>query len=365
MMKLFFLTLLCSVMAAVHADDLMQTDCQPENGITPICGFSAPEDLDDVTGMQALVVGSLGGVNFNDSHATQGGDIRILYLDTLNTEKVYPPGLDAPAVSEGPAWGSPDCPGPPAEFSAHGLHVSANKLGSHTLLVVNHAGRESIEWLELNKNGTRITARWRGCVMVDEPYWVNDVAILDDGGLIASHMMPREQAGTLLSRPTNDRVESGFVLEWHADSGWQKIPGSEGALPNGIAISADNKVVYSNHYLANQLVAIERATGKRLWTAALNGAPDNLSVRPDGDLLVATHLVDLATIRDQCLLRNDPICKLPFVISSVDSTTGAVSPVIESAGRPFGGSTVAVEYGDYIYMGSFSGNRIGRIPVPR
>lgn len=111
-------------------------------------------------------------------------------------------------------------------------------------------------------------------------------------------------------------------------------------------------------------MAYERATGKRLWTAPVNGAPDNLSITAAGRLLVTAQLVDLVAIRDQCLVKNEAYCGLPFAVYSLDAANGEVTPIFEAKGAPFGGATVAVQSGAQIYLGAFAGKRIARIPAP-
>ncbi len=335
--------------------------CVGNDVITPICGFLAPEDLDVFPDERALVVGGF-------SLDNEDGDLRIVTLPGHEITVIYPPDTASVAAVEGSTWGDPACPGPPVEgFAAHGIHLSPNAHGSHTLLVVNHTGREAIEWFEITGGDGDYQAAWRGCVIIDEPYWVNDIAMLPEsagGGFVASHMMPREIAATLFDRPMNDRVETGFNVQWTPATGWTKIEGTEGALPNGVLVSADGAILYSNHYLANQVVAYERATGERLWTAAVDGAPDNMSLTPDGHLLVAAHRVSLRRIRDDCMLKPAPFCGLAFAVYRIDPNDGAVTLVLESEGPPFGGSTVAAQAGKHIYLGAFAGDRIARIAAP-
>ena len=360
-MKLFLI--LCTTLFgySVYADDVIDThsDCQAANGITPICGFLPPEDLDVVPGGKAIVVG---GFNLDD----ENGDIRILHLADHSIETIYSPDMmgSAPVATDAAPWGDSACPGPPTGFAAHGIHLSKNAGGNYTLLVVNHTSREAIEWLELIDHGGSFSAQWKGCVIIDPELWINDIAMLPDGGFVASHMMPFNIRKSLFDRPTNDGVESGYVVEWQAQTGWKKIAGTDGALPNGIQISADGATIYSNHYLANQVVAIDRASGKKLWTAPINGGPDNSSITADGKLLVASHLVTLRTLRDECLGKDVPYCGLEFVISSIDTTSGAVTELVRHKGAPFGGSTVAVEANGSLYLGSFAGTRIGKITLP-
>ncbi len=331
--------------------------CEGSDSISVICGFMSPEDLEVIPDTGDIVAGGF-------SLDNENGDVRVLRLSDGEIQKVYPPDTATSGAREG--WGDPACPGPPTEgFASHGIHLSGDAPGPYTLLVVNHTGREAIEWFELERAGDDYRAAWRGCVIVDEPYWVNDVAMIPGGGLVASHMMPREIAATLFDRPPNDRVETGFVVEWQAATGWRKVEGSEGALPNGVQVSADGSVLYSNQYLSNQVVAIERATGKRLWTTAVEGAPDNMSIMKDGRLLLSAHLMSLRSIRDDCMLKPGPFCGLPFAVFALDPATGEAEKLFQHEGPPFGGSTVAVQSGDSIYLGSFHGERIGRIPVPQ
>jgi hypothetical protein len=361
-MNMKFIAFLCSAMvtAAAVADDVLESECEPSNGITPICGFLAPEDLEVVPGGHAILVGGF-------SLAHKNGDVRVLHLPSHSMETIYSPdmlGLTAPA-KDAVLWGDPACPGPPTGFAAHGIHLSKNTHGTYTLLVVNHTSREAVEWIEVVDDGGRFSAQWRGCVVIAPEIWVNDVAMLPDGGFVASHMMPLSESGTLLARKQNDGIVSGYVLDWHAESGWKKIEGTDGALPNGIQVSSDGATVYSNHYQANQVVAIDRVSGKRLWTAAMHGAPDNSSITPDGKLMVSTHLDPLSRIRDECLGKTAPYCGVEFVVSTIDPATGTVTELFQSKGAPFGGATVAVETGGSIYMGAMAGSRVGVIPVPK
>ena len=233
------------------------------------------------------------------------------------------------------------------------------------MLAVNHTGRESVEWFQLQRDAAgRLRASWRGCVIVDEPLWINDVAMLAEGGFVATHMMSRTLAANMLDRPPTDGVKSGALVTWQRGVGWRKIPGTEGALPNGVQASKDGRIVYVDLYLENAVAAFERDTGRLLWRAPVGGAPDNMSITPDGNLLVSTHPVSLARIRDECLSKSLDLCKLPFIIYAVNATTGAVREVHAGGGAPIGGVTIAVQSGDQIYLGAYAGNRIGRMSAP-
>ena len=137
------------------------------------------------------------------------------------------------------------------------------------------------------------------------------------------------------------------------------MPGTDGALPNGIQVSRDGSVIYSNHYLSHQVVAIERSSGRRVWTAAVEGAPDNLSITSNGDLLAVTQLESLASVGD-CLTRPAQVCALGFTVHRLDASTGAAHKILNGGDGKFGGATVAVEVGEAIYLGAAAGTWIGR-----
>lgn len=319
--------------------------------ITIIDGFRAPEDIDILVDADALII---------SGYTVSGnGDLRVFHPESGKIDVVYEPSIEDFDSGEMLAWGAPNCPGPPLGFAPHGIHVSQNGAGTYTLLAVNHTSREAVEWFEIEPAEDTFTAKWRGCVLVDEPYWINDVAALPDGGFVASHMMPRELASEAFKRQPNDGIKSGYVIEWQKDRGWTKVPGTEGALPNGVQVSHDGSVVYSNHYLGNQIIAVERASGKLVWAAAVDGAPDNLSLAANGSLLAVTHLESIATIGD-CLARPDDVCAVGFVVYQVNATDGKVSEIFRGGNAYFGGATVAVELGDRIYLGTPTGSSMGQ-----
>ena len=79
---------------------------------------------------------------------------------------------------------------------------------------------------------------------------MNDVVGLPGGGFAVSHMVTRGTGGAALFDAERARNDIGYVLTWDAAAGWRKLPGSDGALPNGLEISADGSVLYVNEYFA-------------------------------------------------------------------------------------------------------------------
>ena len=216
--------------------------------------------------------------------------------------------------------------------------------------------------LEPHAGGNNVALTWRGCILAAPGTWLNDVVTLPNGGLAATNMMPRDFTREQIFAVEASKADSGYVLEWQVDGGWRKLPGTDGALTNGIEVSADGTVLFINYYLGSQVAAVERATGKRLWTFEVEG-PDNTTWAPDGKLLVATH--QHTTLKDilECSDGDIPFCPIAFEIMAVDPATGSHSLRYQGSGPPMAAATVGVQIGQTLYLGSFAGKRMGRVEL--
>ncbi len=325
--------------------------------LSVIDGFQAPEDIDLLPGGDIMIVSEYGGVT-----GERSGTIKLLRRNN-NTEILYPnPAADIDKVTT--PWGAEGCgPALGERIAPHGIHVGAGPGAKAQLLVVNHGERESIEIFQIwDAKQHEPSLRWRGCVVAPDHVWLNDVAALPSGGFVASHMTPRgTNVEALLEIDSRPEIQ-GHVLEWTPDGGWRKIPGTEGALANGVSVSPDGSVLYVNYYLGDEVVAIERSTGKKLWTASVEG-PDNSSWTPEGALLVASHRTELEDVLG-CNHVTTPYCGIRFGVVSIDPASGATTELFAGEGAPFGGATVALDIGDRIYLGSFAGERVAFLETP-
>lgn len=325
----------------------------------PLCGFQNPEDLVALPGGHALLVSEYGGM-------TEAKPGRISRLDLATGERtvLLEAGGDA-APSPERGWGDPACREAPAAFSPHGIDLVRRSDGRHALLVVNHAGRESIELFEVLDPEGLATVAWRGCVIAPEGAWLNEVAGLPDGGLLASHMLPRREGAPQLwelARAAIFGTESGHVIEWSPSAGFSVVPGSECAFANGIAVSPDGARVFVNATLGGTLRAIDRRTGRRLHELSV-ASPDNLSWTPDGRLLVAS-LTGGALEVQACDAIERGACPSPFEVLSVDPDTFESELVYRSDGATMGAGTVGLVVGSSLYVGTFAGDRILRVDLP-
>ncbi len=112
--------------------------CEDADDIKVVCNMQNPEDLARIGSSAFLVVSQFGGMDGEKS-----GNIALFNTINNSFDIVFP---DEKIVQPEPGWGEPACTAPPMEsFAPHGIDL-ATVNGRLRLLVVNHGGRESIEF---------------------------------------------------------------------------------------------------------------------------------------------------------------------------------------------------------------------------
>ena len=309
-----------------------------------ICNQQAPEDLVVVPGDQWVVASAYTGLGINL--------IRV-------RDRVSMRGYPAAAARKRPdekRYG--DCPGPPdsgagVRFTTHGLWLQPGTGAVHTLFVVGHGTRESIEVFEIDTRPATPLVTWIGCAIAPEPIGLNSVRGLPDGGFIATNF--RARSGPLESRERLLAGErQGELWEWHPGAGWKKVPGTEASGANGIEISNDGKWYYVAAWGSQSFFRVSRNGGAPTRDEIRLGfRVDNIRWARDGSLYAA----------GQTGTREEP--DTSTVIVKVNPETLAVREVYRRADNPaFRAGTVAVEVGSDLWVGSYMGDRIAVIPAP-
>ncbi|MHA7840070.1 MAG: SMP-30/gluconolactonase/LRE family protein [bacterium] len=330
-------------------------DCEPEGNARPICGFTNPEDMVALPGDQAILIGEYG-----RSAEDHSGGLVVFTLEDEQRRVVFEGG-DSTAEPEA-GWGDPTCTSPPTRaFNSHGIDLVRRDDGRWQLLVVQHGGREAIEFFELQGEGTRWQVEWRGCVRAPEDASLNEVVALPDGRFYTTRMASLRGALELeRGLPTEP---TGHAFVWSAEEGYRKIEGTEGIMPNGIASSPDGRILYMNASGEGSLRKVEVASGRELGRAAVP-MPDNVTWSPDGRLLVASLGGLDPSQFEACQTMEKGACPIPFQIIAVDpDTMTPLGPVYQSDGSPMGAGTVGLQVGNELFIGSFQGDRILRVTL--
>ncbi len=325
--------------------------CEPVGERVPICGLQAPEDIEVSPDQRSLILSQFGGITGEES-----GSLVLFNPDNNSHRTLYPQSRTASTEER---WGSDNCPGEPGvSLSPHGIHLSRRDDGRWQLLVVNHGGRESVEMFEWQGDSQRL--QWRGCVMMPEGSFLNDVVATPGGGFLVTQMFPKDSLWAIVTSFAGAR--KGHVWRWRPDTGVDIQPGSIGAFPNGIQISHDASTIYLNLYAEHVVRKIDRASGEHLGEVAVE-QPDNSAWLPDGRLLVASHPKD-TVIPQLCSDVHAGACEARFLLVAIEPDTLQATTVVEQAGAPMGAGTIAVEWGEHWYIGSYAGNRLLKIPRP-
>ena len=343
---------LAALAAASHAAGPI-LDCEPRGKARPVCGFQSPEDLAVLPGGAALLVSEYGGMQ-----GEKPGDLALLVLASDERRVLFRGGDASGAPAAG--WGDPGCPGPPgAAFGPHGIDVATRPDGKLALAVVQHGGRQSIEFFEVQGAGSEWRVAWRGCVVVPEDAWPNDLVLLPDGSLVVSSMMPRSQG---LEAMMSGKADPGWALPWRQGLGFREVPGSRGPLANGVEVSPDGRKLYLNLTRGDEVRRVDLATGRVEASARVIG-PDNSTWAPDGRLLVASIRSSSSKDFAGCNPLPRGACPLPFAIVALDVAAMQGRDLYVGDGPPMGAGTVGLQVGRELFIGSFTGDRVLRVEL--
>jgi hypothetical protein len=321
--------------------------CDPLGNIQFICGVASPEDLAVVPRSDWMIA--------SGNKAGQGA-LRAVNLRSKTVTTLFP----SAAVKARPnAKAYPTCPGPlddgnaaeQSMFAAHGLYLKPGRKAVHTLYVVHHGTRESVEVFELDASVAPPALTWIGCVVGPPGARMNAVVALPDGGIGATNTPGQVPVG---AAPTERQM--GAVWEWHAATGWKVLPGSEGSRINGLEISRDGKWLYASAWGDQTIIRLRR--GAPAVKPDVRPTPfriDNLRQMADGSIFVAGH-------------SGTALCSCPtetWHIGMLDPKALTVTELLKrSFADGFGAATVAVKAGREIWIGAQRGDRIGRFPAP-
>ena len=346
------------VVCALSACATRELPCEGTDNIEVVCSFDNPEDFAIIPDSDFLVVSEYG-----FKHANLPSPLSMLNMKTREKHILFPSDAHPQtATSKEVGWGDPDCDLPTAEsFSPHGLHLTRRDGNRLQLLVVNHAGKNAVEFFEILLDEEIPRALWRGCVNIDKSVVPNSVKWLPQGGFLVTHMGGdlSKIDGVITSAQGLLGMDTGYVLRWDSENGIRRQPGGDGPMPNGIEVSPDGRFMYLNIYFASEVRKIRIEDGERIATADVTH-PDNINWGANNQLLVASQspsFFDMA----RCFQIKGKSCAVPFNVVAVDGDTMKTKVVFSSTGAPLPVATAAAYHDNRLYTGTFAGDRIGII----
>jgi hypothetical protein len=340
---------------ALSAPVAAQAACDPAAGLTFICGLTNAEDLVQVPGTPWIVASGLA-----DGEHTEGH----IYLVNAHdrTVQVLLPG-HVVYRQDAETFGA--CPGAPDEtrFSAHGLSLRVGSASEHTLYVVHHGERESVEVFKLEAGAAAPTLTWVGCVVYPAGVMGNGVAALPGSAFAASNFLstndPKAFDKLMAGEP------EGGMLIWRPKTGWEDVAEAAAiSADNGIEASPDGKQLFVAGSGDDTVVrlSLDGAPGERA-VIKTGFHPDNLRWGSDG-FLYASGARDTVANLLACAPNTKQRCTSPFSVARIDPVTLATREVIRHPGGPtFGAASTALRIGDEYWLGTPHGDRIAIAPA--
>jgi hypothetical protein len=353
MNRVFLLILLTSVLAGAAASQ----DCNSIGAAQFVCLSANAEDILSLPNSDWVIAsGEVRAINIRDHSEV------TLYSDQAKFDRKL--------------YGA--CPGPltgreaeEKKFRAHGINLRRGN-GVHTLYVVHHQGRESVEVFEIDARPKIPTIAWVGCVLSPEGISGNGVAVLPENGFAVTNFTRRSLGGwrgpegASLRAMLNKGDVTGEVWAWSPAGGWAKVPGTELAGPNGIEASPDGKWLYIAVWGTQKLLRVSRGqTPIKSDVVSLDFHPDNLRWQSDGSLVAGGQHGSVDDVLNDCL-GNRNCAQTSTSVARIDPTTLKVEELVHQypANDQFAAGTSGVIVGKEVWVGSTArGNRIARFAL--
>jgi hypothetical protein len=342
--------ILLAAFMAISTQAAAQAACDPDAGLTFICGLTNAEDLVQVPGTPWVVASGLADGENKEGH---------IYLVNAHqrTVEVLLPGHIV-YQQDTATFGA--CPGAPDEttFSAHGLGLRAGSASDHTLYVVHHGERESVEVFKLRAGAAAPTLTWVGCVLYPAGVLGNGVAALPGESFAASNFLSTNDPKAM-DRLMAGQPEGGMLI-WRPKTGWEDVAAAAPiSADNGVAASPDGKQLFVAGTGDETVVrlSLDGTAGERA-VIKTGFHTDNLRWGSDG-LLYASGARDTLPNLLACAPNTKQRCTSPFSVLRIDPVTLQTREVVRHPGAPsFGAASTALRIGDEYWFGTPHGDRI-------
>jgi hypothetical protein len=311
--------------------------CAPDGTLAYLCGPRNAEDLVAVGASRWLIASSI----TTRGEAVGAGRLYLVDAATRTVEELFPG--PAPVLRPDAAmYGA--CAIDLQSFDTHGLALRATAPGRYRLYATSHGAVEAIQAFELDASGERPGVAWLGCVPLPASVWANSVAILDDGGFVATQFYDPSDPDSLARLLRGEA--NGSIYEWHPGGAVVEIPGTRLSGPNGVELSADGRYLFVAAFGDRRVLRIDRGPDPAPPAAVvLDIVPDNLRWSEQGTLLTVGS--NAAPGTGWSVYEIDPATMSASLLASHDghTTLAAVS--------------TALKVGSEIWIGTPGGDRIG------
>lgn len=315
-----------------------------------------PEDLAAVPETNVMLVSSMPD-DLADSSNT--GHLRLFDPESEEITEIWPD-RDFKVDQNEEAFA--DCPAPDLSLAApHGISLEERDGESNRLYVVNHGGRESIEVFTIEPDGNQnVDLTWVGCAELPEGTMGNGVvADPESDGFYVTHFFDPSDMMAGFEDAFNE-IDTGYVLHWTPEDGWDKVPGSSMSTPNGIAVSPDGKHMFVASWGSEDIRRFDLQEESEPEIVDLEFMPDNLRWSDDGSLLLTGQFIDdFETFAAARAGEGEPASG--YSVVEIEPESFDVSEIASGDPENFSNPSVALGFQDEIWIGTVNGERLVRL----
>ena len=336
--------------------------CNSDKILMVYCDFQNPEDLAAMPDGENILVSEFGAI-IPLSPVNVPGRFSLLNAESGQRHLLE--------IKKGKGmWGSSNCTRSSFIFSPHGIDINQRTDGSYQLAAVNHMPNETIEMFELIQDKDNWSLHWNGCIKAPAHGYFNDVALRADGSFFVSQMYDKETSLLELAVLDNTKGHTGYVYHWTKKNGFEKVINTDGAFPNGVELSNDEKNLFINYAFGNKTSKYNFKSRKIEAEFNINGIPDNITI--DGDYLWVggqdhsglDSLIYCGVFAHEVF--EDPEvnqCPLPFAAYKLNQSDLSLIEAFEYSDTVMGAATVALSLNNKLYFGTYHGDRIASIDL--
>lgn len=322
--------------------------CESSDEIHVVCDLDKPEDLAHLPGTPWLLISELG------SGAVSG---QVTAFNPVDDQLVRLP-LSGPLPAITTEF--PVCGPAPASIRPRGFHLSTAEDGTHHLLLINVADEVRIERYQVVADTAAPALRWEGCVSVPSNLHPNDVARLPGGdGFVISHMYTPPMTLWLRAKMFFG-LNTGYVARWLPQTGWEKVPGTDVSFANGIETDPVSGRIFVAATYGETITAVD-ADGGNLRRVNLPIQPDNVTWSPDAQLIAVGHTGVAFFGTNHCRNMLPAACAFPFAVVEIDPQSMATDVIYTHDEGLIPGPSVAFRHEQFLFLGTFFGDRVSRI----
>jgi len=309
-----------------------------------IRGPSNPEDLARVPGTDWVITSG-----HSAFMPDPQGHLYLINISQRSWEELFPANVDF--ALDWATYG--DVVQPESRiFDAHGLSLRKADDGLHTLYVVNHGGRESVEVFRVDARTSKPVVTWIGAIILPDWCSANDVAPHPHGGFFVTNLCTKipDNSENLFSG-----APSGCVLHWrNKNMSLAIVPGSELNGPNGVEISADGKWCFINSWARREVVKLSLTLDvQEKHILNVDFVPDNLTWTDDRKYLVTTGQMSEARDVFTTYATGKTKIGIPFKVIRIDPDTMMAEELVwYDNPAEFGIASTALIVGDEIWVGT-------------